>query len=155
MTTPELRARGLSLIEVVLALALLSAVLVSIGSAFVVGARRLDAGGKSTEALSVARGILEEMDAWGFRRLWAEFGKDGRATGYRIDSRTAPAAAAWQARLDSMLPAARAEVVLTSLAAAGSAPPPLRSTRALRIAVRVSWRDGLRRREVALCTVRF
>lgn len=149
-----LASPGASLIETVLALALLAGVLVSIGAAFAIGARRLDAGGKTSEALSVARGIVEEMERWSFRGLWAEFGRDGSATTYRFDSRVEPRAAGWQRRLDASLPDAWSAIELRSLAA-GSPLPALRSTRALRLTVRVSWRDGQRRREVVLCRVRF
>jgi hypothetical protein len=145
---------GASLIETVLALALLAGVLVSIGAAFAIGARRLDAGGKTSEALSVARGIVEEMERWSFRGLWSEFGRDGSATAYRFDTRVETRAAGWQQRLHALLPDAWSEIELRSLAP-GSPVPALRSTRALRLTVRVSWRDGQRRREVVLCRVRF
>ena len=73
------RQRGFSLVEVVVALGLLSAVLISISGLFVLAHKQVDGGRKHSVALSVARDILEEMDGWSFRQLYLEYGLDGSA----------------------------------------------------------------------------
>jgi type II secretory pathway pseudopilin PulG len=147
------RERGFSLVEVVLALGLLAMVLISISGLFLLGGRQLRSGRDSSEALAVARAILEEMEGWGIRQTYAQFGLDGSASRYEIDSRGHPGAARWQARLDTMLSGASASIELTALGP--GAPPPMRLTRAIRVLVTVRWVEGERARQLQLGTVRM
>ena len=64
------RQAGFSLVEVVVALGLLAAVLISISGLFVLAHKQVDGGRKNSVALSVARDILEEMDGWSYRQLY-------------------------------------------------------------------------------------
>lgn len=153
-----LRARGFSLIEVVLALGLLAVVLISISGLFILGARQVASGRSSSQALSIARSMVEEMEGWGFRQLYERFGADGSATSYDFDSRSGAFASAFQrpfqADLEGMIPGAYADVELRSLGAGGSASA-LNATRAIRILVTVRWNEGTRPRTLELGTVRL
>lgn len=147
-------SRGFSLVEVVLALGLLAVVLISIAGLFVLGARQVRSGRASSEALSVARAILEEMEGWGFRQTYERYQLDGSATSYEIDSRTNPTAALWQTSLESMLRGAWASIELQSIGPPGPTLP-LNRTRAIRVLVTVHWSEGQRPRKVQLGTVRL
>jgi prepilin-type N-terminal cleavage/methylation domain-containing protein len=144
---------GFSMIEVVVALGLLAAVLISVSGLFVLAQRQVDGGRKHSVALSVARDILEEMDGWGFRQLYLEFGFDGSATSYIADSRSNDVAADWQEALSAELKNSYAEILIESLDDAGS-PPALEEARSIRLQVTVHWTEGLRSRSVRLAAVR-
>ena len=91
------REQGFSLVEVILALGILAGVLISIAGLFIMGSKQVKSGRTSTEALSVARAVLEEMDGWGFRQTYQLFGVDGTAnTTATIDSRSDAYSAKWQ-----------------------------------------------------------
>jgi type II secretory pathway pseudopilin PulG len=149
---------GFSLIEVIAALGLLAGILISIAGLFVIGDRQVKSGRNSSEALAVARAILEEMDGWSFDQLYALYGSDGTTANYTVRSTDAaqPEAPKWQAELDTNLynPAPGlgpfAEIrfdALDDAATLGSAP-------AIRVEVTVYWTEGLRGRQVRLVTVR-
>lgn len=144
--------RGFSLIEVVVALGLLAGVLISIAGLFILGNKQVKSGRTATEALSVARGILEEMDGWAFRQTFLLYGFDGAATSYTVDTRTNAYASKWQPTLSEKLPGSFATVALTSL---GTGPPTMLTTRAIRVVVTVSWSEQGRARTVRLGTVRM
>lgn len=147
--------RGFSLIEVVVALGLLAGVLISISGLFVFGGRQVKSGRTSSEALSVARDILEEINGWGFRQTYSLFGYDGTAPVYTADTRTNSfAKGKWQAVLDQKLLDAYATIEIRSLSGSGS-PPNLNVTRAIRVLVTVNWREGARPRSLQAGTVRL
>jgi prepilin-type N-terminal cleavage/methylation domain-containing protein len=150
----RVRQRGFSLVEVVVALGLLAAVLISISGLFVLAHRQVDGGRKHSVALSVARDILEEMDGWSFRQIYLEYGLDGSAASYTIDSRTNGAAAGWQDALAAELSECHAEILLQSLDGSGS-PPALVDTRAVRVEVGIFWKEGLRPRSLRLAVARM
>ena len=151
---PARRCGGFSLPEVTLALGLLAGVLISMSGLFVMADRMMRGGKRQTEALTVARNILEDTDAWHFRGLYERFALDGSSPSYTIDSRSNAQAAAWQSELDRALSEAHAEIVLQSLVFSGS-PPPLASARAVRVTVTVYWRDATKDRSVRVATVRM
>jgi type II secretory pathway component PulJ len=148
------RSGGFSLPEAILALGLLAGVLISLSGLFVQADGMMRAGKLQTEALAVARNIVEDTDAWHFRALYERFGLDGSAASYTIDSRTNPAAATWQSDLDRELPQAHAEIRLESIVGSGT-PPPLDAARAIRITVDVQWRERRKDRSVRVATVRM
>ena len=156
---PEARRgeRGLSLIEVILALGLMAAVLISIAGMFVLSERQVVSGKTSSEALAVARTILEEINGWGFRQTYENFGFDGAAQSYTILSSTNGNATKWQDMLDDSLErGSDATIVIQSLAPTGVAVPNLDATRAMRVTVTVGWTEGEgRNREVSVTTVRM
>ncbi len=145
---------GFSLIEVILAMALLAAVLISIASLFVFGEQQVKSGRTASEALAVARTILEEMEDWGFHQTYLQFGYDGSAATYTVDTRTNSYAAKWQSVLDAKLRDARALIDIDSLAPGGGTPN-LSATRAIRMTVTVSWVEGQRARSIELCGVKL
>jgi prepilin-type N-terminal cleavage/methylation domain-containing protein len=145
--------RGFSLIEVILALALLAAALVSITGLFVMGSGAVESGRTASEALAVARDIHEELEAVSLRQTYEFFGYDGALTSYLIDTRTSLPAAAWQQVLAEKLPNAWATIALESLGP--STPPALESTRAIRVSVTVFWTEGARARSIDLAAVRM
>jgi prepilin-type N-terminal cleavage/methylation domain-containing protein len=150
--------RGFSLVEVIVALALLGGVLISIAGLFVIGARQVESGRESTEALSVARGIIEQMNKWGFQQTYLLFGANGTATTYTFDTRTitdppTTGMAKWQPMLTEKIPGSYATISVTSLGP--GTPPALNLTRAMRVVVTVRWAEKLRQRQVQLATVRM
>jgi len=144
---------GFSLVELLLALGLLTTVLFSILGMFLLGTRSVDGGRTQTVALAVARAIVEESEALAHERLWTTWGFDGTAAAYAVDSRVAPEAARWQAALDAELRDAWAEISIESVTDAGG-PPPLEAAHLVRITVTVAWDEGLRVRRVRVATVR-
>lgn len=146
---------GFSLVEVILALALLAGVLVSIAGLFVLGGRQVRSGRATTQALSVARSILEETHAWGFHELPARLGTDGSTVSHTVDSRTEPRARRWQDRLDGQLRNAFASVRIESIGTGTGTPPALEDASAVRVSVEVRWEEGARRRSLRLATVRL
>jgi type II secretory pathway pseudopilin PulG len=146
--------RGFSLIEVVVALGLLAGVLISIAGLFVLGGKQVKSGRTATEALSVARGILEEMDGWGFRQTYELYGFDGSTAAVTADTRTNAYALRWQPILNDKLVNSYALIQVQSLVQTG-APPPLSTTRTMRVLVTVHWDEGARHRTSQLGTVRM
>ena len=140
---------GFSLVEVIVALGLLAAVLVAMSGLFTLANHQLASGRNHSVAISVARDILEETGGWGFHQTYSTFGFDGAASFYTVDSRSHPAAAAWQATLESELAQPRAEIEIRSVG--GGA---LRTATVIRVQVTVHWSEGLRARSLRLTTVR-
>ena len=145
---------GFSLIEVIVAMTLLAGVLISIASLFVFGERQVESGRTASEALAVARTILEEMDHWGFRQTYLQFGFNGSASTYTVDTRTNSYAARWQSVLDAKLGDARALIDIDSAGPGGSTPA-MSATRAIRLTVTVIWSEGPRDRRIELCAVKL
>jgi len=149
-------ASGFSLVEVMLALGLLSAVLISITSLFIIGGRRVAQGRERTEALSVGTHVMESLDQMSYRGLYTNFttaSNPGAATGpLVIDSRTNPAAQSlgWQTLIDSKMEGAFVTVTIARIAGTD-----FRSARALRVTTTVTWDDLNRTRNLSLETVRF
>jgi len=153
--------RGFSLIEVVIALGLLAAVVISVSGLFVLGGRQLKSGRTATEALAVAREINEEMNNWGFRQTWQVWDDtfSGAANTYTVDTRTntKPMVLAWQQTLRTKLGAsAYATVAIDSLSQTGT-PPNFNSSscKSLRVVVTVFWNEGQRARSLQVGTVRM
>lgn len=118
----ERAAAGFSLVEVVVAMALLAGVLIAISGLFIIGSHHVKSGRTSSEALAVGQEIQEALVGWGYAQLWTMFGYDGRATRYAVDTRSCSACTAWQTTLSSKLgPEAYADIVVESVAdASGS-----------------------------------
>ena len=160
MMKMKLRTRsagaGFSLIEVMLALGLLAAVLVSITSLFILGGRRVAQGRERTEALSVGTHVMENLDQMSYRGLYTNFSSaadPGAATGpLVIDSRSNSVAQSlgWQNLIDSKMEGAYVTVTLTRIAGTS-----FRSADALRVTTTIFWDDLNRTRNISLETVRF
>jgi len=154
----DARARhelGFSLVEVILALALLGTVLIAMSGLFTLGSRQVDAGRKHSEALSAAQDILEEISVWSFRGLYERFGGDGSTPTFTIDTLTNDFAKKWQPYLaENFAEGTFAEISLSSVTDSGT-PPPLSSARCIRITVTVHWAEALRERSVQLTMLRL
>jgi type II secretory pathway pseudopilin PulG len=152
MTTMR-NEKGLSLVEVVLALGLMGTVLISVAGMYVLSERQVNSGRSTTEALSVARTIAEEIKGWSFHQTYLMFGYDGSATSYTVDTRSSSYGDHWQATLvDALGDTAYAEVEIQSLGSSGT--PILNATRNIRVVVTVFWEEGLRPRDVQVALVR-
>ena len=103
------RQAGFSMVEVLLALGLLGAVLVSITSLFILGGKRVAQGRERTEAVSAATNIAETLDNMSYRGLYTNFttvSDPGSAAGpITVDSRTHTVAQSmgWQNVIDERL----------------------------------------------------
>ena len=148
--------KGLSLVEVILALGLLGAVMISIAGLFVMSQKQIESGKSSSEALSVARAIVEEMNGWSFHQTYLLFGFDGAAKSYSVDSRNNAACDKWQATLDEALGdgLAHAVIDIEALAQSGQPIPILQQSRVIRVTITVNWTEGLRQRSLNLAVVR-
>src|SRR6185503_4048361 len=95
--------RGFSLVEVVIAMALLAGVLIAISGLFIIGGHQVKSGRTSSEALAVGKEIHEDLVGWGYGQLWKMFGYDGQATRYTVDTRTCAVCSGWQSTLAAKL----------------------------------------------------
>lgn len=149
------KERGLSLIEVILALGLLAGVLISIAGMFILSERQVKSGKTATQALAVARAISEEINGWGFGQTYRVFGSDGTATSYTYDTTTNAFASKWQTMLDEGLElGSNATILVASVPPTGGAAPALNAARAIRVTITVFWAEGDRNRSVRIMTVR-
>jgi len=146
-------SRGFSLPEVTLALGLLGGVLISLSGLFVMSERLVHGGKSQTEALAIARNVMEETNGWSYDGLYRNLGLDGSSASYTVDSRTNPNAARWQDLVQAELGGGHVEILIESVVEAGS-PPALTQARCIRVSVTVYWRDEIRPREVRVATVR-
>lgn len=160
-------ASGFSLIEVIIALGMLAAVLLSIGGLFVIGSRNVRSGRASSEALATAKEISETMGGWGFTQLWGNFGLNGKGVStYTIDCRTNTAngfCPSWQTTIQNELgTTAYSTITLTSVTdAAGTTPVFVDNTtgavlaRNVRVLITVLWTEVTGRpRQVQVETTR-
>jgi hypothetical protein len=154
--------RGFNLVEVVIALGLLAGVLIAISGLFVVGAKQVKSGRTSSEALALGKEIQEDTLDWGYSQLWGNFGYDGQATAYTVDTRSNGACAAWQSTLATKLgPSAYAIIELLSVANAAGTTSNFADAsgnilaKTVRLSVTVHWTEAPgRERSVELGTTR-
>ncbi len=146
--------RGFSLIDVTLALGLMGVILISIAGMFALGGRSVKSGRTASEALAVARTIVEELEGWGFHQTYRQFGLDGSATSYTVDTRVNAYASKWQPELEDKLALSYALITIESLGP-NNPPPTLDSTLAIRVNVTVHWQERSRPRTAQLETVRM
>jgi prepilin-type N-terminal cleavage/methylation domain-containing protein len=142
--------RGFSLIEVVIALALLATVLLTISGLFLMGRQTVGTGRDLTEATSLANDILEEMNTWGFSLLYTNFGKGATDAAFSVDSKTNSYAQRWQSEIDKRLPNAQATIAITPIGGGT-----FEAANGMRARVTVQWVLKARTRRVGLETVRF
>ena len=150
MTSPLSRAArfGYSLVELVIALGLLAGMLISVAGILSLGNRQVAGGGRATRALAVARSTLESLEVYAYHRTYERLGCDGArdvcrvATGQSIPG-------SWDQFARVNLPHARVELCIEAVGASS-----LDAASALRLTVRVRWREGLRFRTLRLTTVR-
>jgi len=156
--------RGFSLIEIVIALGLLAGVLISVAGLFVLGGRSVKSGRTSSEALAAGKQVVEAMNGWAFAQLWTNFGYDGLAKTYTVDTTTCLTAdcVAWQSSLVSKLgPTAKATIQIESVSQAALAIPDFAdntgytTAKNVRLTVNVNWTQVPgRARHVTVVTTR-
>ena len=146
---------GFSLVEVIVALALLGTVVISLSGLFVIGTQQVDGGRDHSTALAVARDIIEETNGWGYGWLYDGFGVANTQNLALIDTRSPGFAAQWQTLLDNELRDAHAEIELRSISDGGGSPPAFKDATAIRIQVTVFWSQGPRNRSLSLTMVRM
>src|SRR5262245_20090629 len=146
---------GFNLIEVVIALALLAAVLLTISGLFIQGSQSVNTGRDLTEATSLATDILEQMDKWAFSQLYTNFGKATTDSAFFVTSTAggnfnATLAGMCQTKINERLPNAGATVTVTPLGGANFG-----AAKGIRVQVTINWTLKLKSRNVSLETVRF
>jgi prepilin-type N-terminal cleavage/methylation domain-containing protein len=156
--------RGFSLIEVVVALGLLAGVLISVAGLFVLGGRSVKSGRTSSEALAAGKEIVEEMNGWAFAQLWSNFGFNGQAKTYTVDTNACATAecTAWQSALVAKLGStAHATIKIDSVAQAALAIPDFAdaagytTAKNVRLTIDVAWTQVMgRARRVSVVTMR-
>ncbi len=150
---------GFSLVEVIVALGLLTAVLVAIGSMFVLGQSSVRSGRELTEATSIAQHIMEDINKLSYNGLKIFFvGAQNLTTltSYTADTRVATSYAETQYKslIDNQLFKGYALIVLQPIG--GNIKPAVWSTgEAIRITVTIHWTELRRSRSVAMEGVRF
>ncbi len=151
--------RGFSLVEVIIALGLLTAVLVAIGSMFVLGQSSVRSGREMTEATSIAQHILEDVNKLSYNGLNVFFvGAQNlnTLTSYTADTRVSGsyAQSQYKALIDDKLFKGYALIVLQPIG--GNVKPAVWATgEAIRITVTVYWTELRKNRSLAMETVRF
>ena len=151
LSKPRKNEQGSTLVEVILAMGLLGVVLGSIAGLFTIGATQVKSGRNASEALVVARSILEEMHGWSFSQLYGVYGVDGSAGTLQVDTRDGGFASKWQVALDEDLCNAYAKIYISAMEPGAS----LADSSQVRLRVTVYWEEGLRKRKVRLRTVRM
>ena len=143
--------QGSSLFEVILAMGLLGLVLGSIAGLFTIGATQVKSGRYASEALVVARSIVEEMNGWSFRQLYEVHSLDGSAGSIVVDTSEGGFAWKWQAALDEHLCNAYATIAVSALEPSAN----LANSSQVRLMVTVHWEEGPRKRKFILGEVRM
>jgi prepilin-type N-terminal cleavage/methylation domain-containing protein len=153
---------GFNLIEVVIALALLAAVLLTISGLFIQGSQSVNTGRDLTEATSLATDILEQMDKWAFSQLYTNWNvcTTGVCTELTYTSTAggtynAVLAGMCQTKINARLPNAKATVVITPLGQTQFVTSGGVVCKGIRVKVTIDWTLKLKPRNVSLETVRF
>ena len=146
--------RGMTLVEVLIALGILSGVLVSVASLFVLGGQRVKSGRQMTEATAIATDILEEIGSLG-TQVATIFPDCTTATGCTVSSDAdSYASAQWQSNIDQSLYLGKAEITLTPIGGTVS-PPTFTSSEGIRIHVDVIWSEGTNVKTLTVETLQF
>jgi len=162
MKDPKNAEAGFNLIEVIVALALLAAVLLTISGLFIQGSQSVNTGRDLTEATSLATDILEQMDKWGFTQLYTNFCRANTLSSFTFLSSDvscatfngiplAGGASGWQTKISQRLPNAKATISVAALPAGNT----FAAAKGIRVQVTVDWVLKLKPRSVSLETVRF
>ena len=148
--------RGMTLVEVIVALGILAGVLVSVASLFVLGGAHVKHGAQVTEGSTIASDVLEELVNLNRSAVVDVFPSCAAATtGCTVSSLTdAFASAQWQSLIDQSLYQGSADIILTPIGGT-VAPPTFASCEGVRINVRISWSEGTNVRSVTMETLSF
>jgi len=165
MSTQGESRRGFSLIEVIVALAMLAAVLLAISGLFAQGANSIKGGKEMTEALAQATDILEDINQLSYRQVYGVFGGSGTDTSLQADTRTTTSFAnRWEAQLEEAVWQGYALIdivpvgidsVLPLCTASPPGTPNFECGQGIRVVVTVHWDERGNDQQLSLSTVRF
>jgi prepilin-type N-terminal cleavage/methylation domain-containing protein len=145
--------KGFSLVEVIIAIGVLSGVLVSISSMFLLGGRQVKVGKTMTMATAICHDIMESFDTRSFTALYVDLGAASTATTHTVFSNVSGSAIqAWQTEITRKLEGGVASVAITPM---GPGTPNFGSAIGIRINVNLTWNELGRPQTVRLSTTRF
>jgi prepilin-type N-terminal cleavage/methylation domain-containing protein len=144
------RPGGFSLVEILVALALLGSALVGVAAAVSLGRRSSHEGRRISEATHLASSILGEIEAWGFEETMLRLPEALSVDGGELDAMTDPSARRWKTSVGERLTDGTGRVRIEKLGGTGGG-----DCSGLRLTATVTWRRGETRRSVSLVTVRF
>lgn len=144
---------GFSLIEVIIAIAVLASVLISIASMFMLGGRQVKTGKTITEATALCNDIMESFAKQSFTALYTNMGAAATDSTKTAASNvvTSPLAP-WQTQITQKLANG---VATATVQAIGPGAPTFGSAVGIQLTVTVSWNELARPQSVELSTVRF
>ena len=147
------REQGFNLIEVILAIGLLSGVLISVSSMFILGSRQVQSGRTMTEATVLAQDIMESFEEQAFELLYTGLGaSDTDTTATAVSTTPGSALEPWQPTIDEKFNLGSATVTVVPM---GPATPNFGAATGLRLTVVISWNELGRNRTVTIGTARF
>jgi len=147
------RQEGYSLIEVIIAIGVLSGVLISIASMFMIGGRQVKSGKTITAATIIVQDIMENLDQRSYNSLYASLGGTSTGTGLTVLSNVSTSPIyAWNDTIRNQLAGGVATVTLTPV---GPGTPTFGSAKGLRVLVSLTWQEVGRPQTVRASTVRF
>jgi prepilin-type N-terminal cleavage/methylation domain-containing protein len=147
------RERGFSLVEVIIAIGVLSGVLISISSMFMLGGKQVKAGKTITEATAISHDIMETFETMSFSALYFDLGAAVTGTTVTVNSTTVGSILEpWQAEIERKLEGGSASATVTPL---GPGTPNFGAATALRVQISVTWTEFGRPQTVQMASVRF
>lgn len=153
------RQEGYSLVEVLISLGVLSGVILSIASMFVLARTNVNSGKQMTEATSIAQDILEDINKLSYNGLQIFFvGTPNLSTltVYNADTRTTSSYANTQYQTNIANRLYNGYAIISLLPIGGNIKPAVWNTgEAIRVSVTVNWTELRRNRSVTIEGVRF
>jgi type II secretory pathway pseudopilin PulG len=147
------RDSGFSLIEVVLAIGILSGVLLSIASMFIMGQRQVKTGKTITEATALAQDLMEAFDKQSFVALYTNLGAATTDSTFTVLSTTTGSPiASWQTEIARKFASGTGQVTIDAI---GNGSPTFGTCAGIKLTTTVSWSELGRPQSVKLSTVRF
>jgi len=145
--------RGFSLIEVIIAMGILSGVLISIAGMYVMGGRQVKAGKTMTIATTLSHDIMESFDSLSFVSLYTTLGAASTDTTRTVLSTVSTSPIySWNTKIIQKLANGQASVTILPL---GPGTPNFGAATAIRMTVTVTWNELGRAQTVAISTVRL
>jgi Tfp pilus assembly protein PilV len=147
------RESGFSLIEVILAIGVMSGVLLSIASMFIMGGRQVKTGKTITEATALAQDLMEAFDKQSFVALYTNLGAATTDSTFTVLSTTTGSPiASWQTEINRKLANGAGQVTIDAV---GNGTPTFGTCVGIKLTATVSWNELGRPQSVKLSTVRF
>ncbi len=161
MTRKQHRETGMSLVEVIAALAIMGSVLISVASLFVLGGQRVKGSRNTTQGMAVATDVLEELYDIGINTLPDSFSDCcggaacGTVTGCTVSSDSDPYLQAnWLPLITREFAQGRLEITLQPIGG-GVTPATFDSAEGIRVHIEVLWYEGTSQRSAIQETILF